>query len=169
MRALLGSLLLGLAVRGWFTRVRGLPDGQDVFEEIPAEDAVIPNLADRNMYLQLIRGLPRRSRSSQPSEAVEDVLAFYPRLHDRLKAVPRYPHDSNTVDDVGTKLETNFANSLTELFLRRVEQAVALAGARVIAGSYEHQRRLWLPVGGSPAWTERQRSWVARSVQGKVV
>ncbi|KAJ9514026.1 hypothetical protein QJQ45_021088, partial [Haematococcus lacustris] len=39
----------------------------------------------------------------------------------------------------------------------------------VIAGSHEHQRRLWLPVGGSPAWTERQRSWVARSVQGKVV
>ncbi|KAJ9506533.1 hypothetical protein QJQ45_019591 [Haematococcus lacustris] len=169
MRALLGSLLLGLAVRGWFTRVRGLPDGQDVFEEIPAELAVIPNLADRNMYLQLIRGLPRRSRSSQPSAAVEDVLAFYPRLHDRLKAVPRYLYDSNTVDDVGTKLETNFANSLTELFLRRVEQAVALAGARVIAGSHEHQRRLWLPVGGSPAWTERQRSWVARSVQGKVV
>ncbi|KAL6756397.1 hypothetical protein V8C86DRAFT_2436217 [Haematococcus lacustris] len=45
----------------------------------------------------------------------------------------------------------------------------ALAGARVIAGSYEHQRRLWLPLGGSPGWTERQRSWVARSVQGKVV
>ncbi|KAL6758036.1 hypothetical protein V8C86DRAFT_2610152, partial [Haematococcus lacustris] len=78
-------------------------------------------------------------------------------------------HDSNTVDDVGTKLETNFANSLTELFLRRVEQGVALAGARVIAGSHEHQRRLWLPLGGSPGWTERQRSWVARSVQAKVV
>ncbi|KAL6752382.1 hypothetical protein V8C86DRAFT_3141185 [Haematococcus lacustris] len=78
MRALLGSLLLGLAVRGWFTRVRVLPDGQEVFEEIPAELAVIPNLADRNMYLQLIRGLPPRRRSSQPSEAVEDVLAFYP-------------------------------------------------------------------------------------------
>ncbi|GFH15978.1 hypothetical protein HaLaN_12317, partial [Haematococcus lacustris] len=80
MRALLGSLLLGLAVRGWFTRVRGLPDGQEVFEEIPAELAVIPNLADRNMYLQLIRGLPPPGRSSQPSEAVEDVLAFYPGL-----------------------------------------------------------------------------------------
>ncbi|GFH25229.1 uncharacterized protein HaLaN_23160 [Haematococcus lacustris] len=66
-------------VRGWFTRLRGLPDGQEVFEEIPAEDAFI-------------------------------------------------------------KLETNFANSLTELFPRRVEQAVALAGARVIAGSYEHRR-----------------------------
>ncbi|KAL6753143.1 hypothetical protein V8C86DRAFT_2733529, partial [Haematococcus lacustris] len=169
MRALLGSLLLGLMVRGWFTRLRGLPDGQDVFEEIPAEDAFIPNLADRNMYLQLIRGLPPPSRQSQPSAAVEDVLALYPGLHARLNAVPRYEHDTNTVDDVGTKLETNFANSLTELFPRRVEQAVALAGARVIAGSYEHQRRLWLPVDGSPGWTERQRSWVARSVQGKVV
>ncbi|KAJ9514392.1 hypothetical protein QJQ45_012389 [Haematococcus lacustris] len=169
MRALLGSLLLGLMMRGWFTRLWGLPDGQEVFEEIPAEDAFIPNLADRNMYLQLIRGLPPPGRRSQPSAAVEDVLALYPGLHARLNAVPRYEHDSNTVDDVGTKLETNFANSLTELFPRRVEQAVALAGARVIAGSYEHQRRLWLPVDGSPAWTERQRSWVARSVQGKEV
>ncbi|KAJ9517720.1 hypothetical protein QJQ45_004012 [Haematococcus lacustris] len=169
MRALLGSLLLGLMVRGWFTRLRGLPDGQDVFEEIPAEDAFIPNLADRNMYLHLIRGMPPPGRASRPSEAVEDVLALYPGLHDRLKAVPRYEYDSNTVDDVGTKLETNFANSLTELFPRRVEQAVALAGARVIAGSYEHQRHLWLAVDGSPGWTERQRSWVARSVQGKVV
>ncbi|KAJ9526699.1 hypothetical protein QJQ45_017548 [Haematococcus lacustris] len=157
MRALLGSLLLGLAVRSWFTRLRGLPDGQEVFEDIPAEDAFIPNLADRNMYrslhiakpshicgangggdhLQLIRGLPPRKRSSQPSAAVEDVLALYPGLHARLKAVPRYEHDTNTVDDVGKKLETNFANSLTELFKRRVEQAVALAGcvcARVCIG-----------------------------------
>ncbi|KAL6757160.1 hypothetical protein V8C86DRAFT_2630380, partial [Haematococcus lacustris] len=169
MRALLGSLLLGLAVRGWFTRVRVLPDGQEVFEEIPAELAVIPNLAERNMYLQLIRGLPPPGLQSRPSAAVVAVLAFYPGLHARLNAVPRYEHDSNTVNDVGTKLETNFANSLTELFTRRVEQAVALAGARVLAGSHEHQRRLWLPVGGSPGWTERQRSWVARSVQGEVV
>ncbi|KAL6765979.1 hypothetical protein V8C86DRAFT_2452840, partial [Haematococcus lacustris] len=169
MRALLGSLLLGLAVRGWFTRVRVLPDGQEVFEEIPAELAVIPNLAERNMYLQLIRGLPPPGLQSRPSAAVVAVLAFYPGLHARLDAVPRYEHDSNTVNDVGTKLETNFANSLTELFTRRVEQGVAVAGARVIAGSHEHQRRLWLPVGGSPGWTERQRSWVARSVQGEVV
>ncbi|KAJ9518509.1 hypothetical protein QJQ45_018570 [Haematococcus lacustris] len=145
MRALLGSLLLGLA---------------EVFEEIPAELAVIPNLADRNMYLQLCRGLPPPGRrSSRPSAAVEDV--------GRLKAVPRYEYDINTVDDVGIKLETNFANSLTELFLRRVEQGVALAGARVIAGSHEHQRRLWLLVDGSPAWTERQRSWVARRGGGE--
>ncbi|KAL6749358.1 hypothetical protein V8C86DRAFT_2850415 [Haematococcus lacustris] len=68
MRALLGSLLLGLAVRGWFTRVRVLPDGQVVFEEIPAELAVIPNLADRNMYLQLIRGLPPPSQQALPAQ-----------------------------------------------------------------------------------------------------
>ncbi|KAJ9521092.1 hypothetical protein QJQ45_022808 [Haematococcus lacustris] len=143
----------------------------EVFEEIPAEDAVIPNLAERNLYLQLCRGQPPPGRrSSRPSEAVvEDVLAFYPGLHDRLKAVPGYEHDSNTVDDVGTKLETNFANSLNVLFLRKVEQGVALAGARVIAGSHDHQRRFWLPVDGSPACTDRQRIGVARSVQGKEV
>ncbi|GFH09306.1 hypothetical protein HaLaN_04416 [Haematococcus lacustris] len=80
MRALLGSVVLGLMVRGWFTRVRVLADGQIAFGDIPA---VIPNLADRNLFL--------------------------------------------------------------------LQQAVALAGARVIAGSHEHQR------------------WVARSVQGKEV
>ncbi|KAL6758098.1 hypothetical protein V8C86DRAFT_2606593, partial [Haematococcus lacustris] len=169
MRALLGSLLLGLMVRVWFTRVRVLPDRQEVFGETPAEDAVIPDLADRNMYLQLCRGLPPPERQSRPSAAVEAVLTLYPGLHARLKAVPRYEHDSNTVDDLGTKLETNFANSLTVLLLRRVEQGLALAGARVIAGSHEHRHRLWLPVDGSPGWTERQRSWVARSVQGKEV
>ncbi|KAJ9519596.1 hypothetical protein QJQ45_013386 [Haematococcus lacustris] len=121
------------------------------------------------MYLQLCRGLPPPGRGSRPSEAVEDVLAFYPGLHARLNDVPRYEHDFNTGDDVGTKLETNFANNLTVLFLHRVQQGVALARARVIAGSHEHQRRLWLPVDGSPVWTERQRSWVARSVQGKEV
>ncbi|KAJ9513795.1 hypothetical protein QJQ45_020875 [Haematococcus lacustris] len=169
MRALLASLLFGHMVRSFFTRVTVLPDGQEAFEDIPALDAVIPNLADRNLFLQLGRGLPPPGRQSRPSEAVEDVLTAYPDLHASLDAVPRYPHDRGSVDDVGRKLETNFANSLTELFLRRLEQAVALAGARVIAGSHEHQRRLGLPLGGSPAWTERQRSWVVRSVQGKEV
>ncbi|KAJ9516041.1 hypothetical protein QJQ45_024441 [Haematococcus lacustris] len=158
MRALLGSLLLGLAVRGWFTRLWVLPDGQEVFEEIPAELAVIPDLANRNMYLQLIRGLPPPSRRSQPSEAVEDVLALYPGLHDRLKAVPRYPHDSNTVDDVGTKLETNFANSLTELFPRRVEQAVALAGSGCSPGVW-----CWCMSSGPAGWLRPVRSMAKRS------
>ncbi|KAJ9514715.1 hypothetical protein QJQ45_028409, partial [Haematococcus lacustris] len=79
--------------------------------------------------------------------AVEAVLAASPDLHAGLDAVPRYEHDANTVDDVGRKLETSFANSLTVLFPRRLEQAVALAGARVIAGSYEHQRCFGVPLG----------------------
>ncbi|KAJ9523288.1 hypothetical protein QJQ45_023974 [Haematococcus lacustris] len=168
-RALLASLLLGLMVRDSFTRVTALADGQELLEEIPAEDAVIPDFAERNLFLQLGRGLPPPELHSRPSAAVEDVLTAYPTLSDELNVVPRYPHDCNTVDDVGQKLETSFANSLTELFKRRVGQAVALAGARVIAGSHEHQRRFGLPVDGSPAWTERQRSWVVRSVRGKVV
>ncbi|KAJ9519768.1 hypothetical protein QJQ45_013466 [Haematococcus lacustris] len=49
-RALLASLLLGLLVRGCFTRVTVLADGQELLEEIPAEDAVIPNLAEHNLY-----------------------------------------------------------------------------------------------------------------------
>ncbi|KAL6752595.1 hypothetical protein V8C86DRAFT_2752011 [Haematococcus lacustris] len=131
-RALLASLLLGLMVRDSFTRVTVLAYGQELLEEIPAEDADIPDFAERNLYLQLGR-------------------------------------DISTVDDVGQKLETSFANSLIELFKRRVGQAVALAGARVIAGSHEHQRRLGVPLGGRPAWTQRERSWVEQSVRGKVV
>ncbi|GFH23808.1 uncharacterized protein HaLaN_21489 [Haematococcus lacustris] len=115
-RALLASLLLGLMVRGWFTRVTALADGlHELLEEIPAEDAVIPNLAERNLYLQLGRGAPPPGVQSRPSLAVVAVLAAHPGLRDELNAVPRYPHDSNTVDDVGQKLETSFANSLTEL------------------------------------------------------
>ncbi|KAJ9515958.1 hypothetical protein QJQ45_016861, partial [Haematococcus lacustris] len=168
-RALLASLLLGLMVRDSFTRVTALADGQELLEEIPAEVADIPDFAERNLFLQLGRGVPPPGLHSRPSAAVVAVLAAYPTLGDELDAIPRYPQDSNTVDDVGQKLETSFANSLTELFKRRVGQAVALAGARVIAGSHEHQRRFGLPVDGSPAWTERQRSWVVRSVRGKVV
>ncbi|KAL6761284.1 hypothetical protein V8C86DRAFT_3183911 [Haematococcus lacustris] len=168
-RALLASLLLGLMVRDSFTRVTVLADGQELFEEITAEDADIPDFAERNLFLQLGRGLPPPGIHSQPSAAVEDVLIAYPDLHAELDEIPRYPQDSNTVDDVGQKLETSFANSLTELFKRRVGQAVALAGARVIAGSHEHQRRFGLPLGGRPAWTQRERSWVVRSVRGKVV
>ncbi|KAJ9528931.1 hypothetical protein QJQ45_000494 [Haematococcus lacustris] len=168
-RALLASLLLGLMVRDSFTRITVLADGQELLEELPAVDAPIPDFAERNLFLQLGRGLPPPGIHSQPSAAVEDVLIAYPDLHAELDEIPRYPQDCNTVDDVGQKLETSFANSLTELFKRRVGQAVALAGARVIAGSHEHQRRFGLPLGGRPAWTQRERSWVERSVRGKVV
>ncbi|KAJ9508368.1 hypothetical protein QJQ45_011885 [Haematococcus lacustris] len=46
MRALLTSLLLGHMVRGCFTRVTALADGREAFDDIPAEDAIIPNLAE---------------------------------------------------------------------------------------------------------------------------
>ncbi|KAJ9517687.1 hypothetical protein QJQ45_003988 [Haematococcus lacustris] len=157
MRALLGSVLFGLMVRRCFPA------------HIPAEVAIIPNLADRNLFLHLCRGLPPPGERALPSEAVEQVLAAYPALHARLRDVPRFSNDINTVDAVGNKLETSFANSLTELFTRRVEQAVALAGATLFAGSFELRRRLGVPLGGRPAWTQRERSWVSRSVQGKVV
>ncbi|KAJ9517410.1 hypothetical protein QJQ45_016785 [Haematococcus lacustris] len=99
-RALLASLLLGLIVRDSFTRVTVLADGQELLEEIPAEDADIPDFAERNLYLQLGRGMPLPGIHSQPSAAVEDVLTAYPDLHAELDEIPRYPHDSNTVDDV---------------------------------------------------------------------
>ncbi|GFH17252.1 uncharacterized protein HaLaN_13843, partial [Haematococcus lacustris] len=156
-------------VRGCFTRVTVLAYEHELLEDIPAADAPIPDFAERNLFLQLSRGLPPPGINSRPSAAVEDVLTAYPDLHAELDAIPRYPHDINTVDDVGQKLEISFANSLTELFKRRVGQAVALAGARVIAGSHEHQRRFGLPLSGRPAWTQRERSWVERSVRGKVV
>ncbi|KAJ9527712.1 hypothetical protein QJQ45_000306 [Haematococcus lacustris] len=142
-RALLASLLLGLMMRDSFTRVTVLADGQELLEEIPAEDADIPDFAERN--LQLSRGVPPPGLHSRPSAAVVAVLAAYPTLGDELAAIPRYPHDCKTVDDVGQKLETSFVTSLNELFKRRVGQAVALAGARVIAGSHEHQRRTFWP------------------------
>ncbi|KAJ9513314.1 hypothetical protein QJQ45_001349 [Haematococcus lacustris] len=113
--------------------------------------------------------MPPPGERNRPNEDVEAVLAAYPALHARLKDVPRFLCDANTVDAVGTKQETSFANSLAELFTRRVEQAVALAGATLFAGSFEHRRRLGVTLGGRPAWTQRERNWVARSVQGKVV
>ncbi|KAJ9523814.1 hypothetical protein QJQ45_020000 [Haematococcus lacustris] len=90
MRALLASLLLGLIMRGFLRRVTMLPDGQETFEDIPAEDANIPNLAERNLFLQLGRGLPPPCRQSRPSAAVGTMLATYPDLHRRLNEVPRW-------------------------------------------------------------------------------
>ncbi|KAJ9514548.1 hypothetical protein QJQ45_016278 [Haematococcus lacustris] len=161
MQAMLGSLLPGLMVRSWFTRVTVLADGQEALDDIPAEAAVIPNLAERNLYLQVCRGLPPPGRLSRPSAAVEAVLAAYRDLHACLDAVPCYEHDANTVDDVGKKRKTSFANSLTVMFPRRLQRAVALAEALGIAGLHEHQRRFGVPL-GSPAWTERQRSYRAQ-------
>ncbi|KAJ9518073.1 hypothetical protein QJQ45_009990 [Haematococcus lacustris] len=90
-RALLASLLLGLMVRDCFTRVTVLAYGQELLEEIPAEVADIPDFAERNLFLQLGRGLPPPGEYSRPSDAVEAVLAAYPDLHAELDTVPRYP------------------------------------------------------------------------------
>ncbi|KAJ9508760.1 hypothetical protein QJQ45_028068 [Haematococcus lacustris] len=67
-RALLANVLLGLMVRGWFTRVTVLADRREAFEELPAEDAVFPNLGERNLFLQLYRGLPPMARSLGPAQ-----------------------------------------------------------------------------------------------------
>ncbi|KAJ9509825.1 hypothetical protein QJQ45_011564 [Haematococcus lacustris] len=77
-------------VRGCFTRVTVLADGQEALEEIPAEDAFIPNLAERNLYLQLGRGVPPPGMQSRPNAAVAAVLAAYPGLRAQLNAVPLY-------------------------------------------------------------------------------
>ncbi|KAJ9533757.1 hypothetical protein QJQ45_026785 [Haematococcus lacustris] len=122
-------------VRDCFTRVTVLAYSQELLDEIPAEVADIPDFAERNLFLQLGRGVPPPGENSRPSAAVEAVLAAYPDLHAELDAIPRYPQDINTVDDVGQKLETSFVNNLIELFKRRVGQAVALAGARTVRGA----------------------------------
>ncbi|GFH15074.1 hypothetical protein HaLaN_11236 [Haematococcus lacustris] len=77
-RALLASLLLGLMVRDSFTRVTELADGQELLEEIPAEVADIPDFAERNLFLQLGRGVPPPGLHTRPSAAVVAVLAAYP-------------------------------------------------------------------------------------------
>ncbi|KAJ9529474.1 hypothetical protein QJQ45_013831 [Haematococcus lacustris] len=110
-----------------------------------AEDAVIPKLGERNLFLQLGRSLPHPGRRYRPNAVVEDVMAAYPHLHARLNVVPRYEYDANTVDNVGTKPESSFANCLTELFPRRLEQAVALAGARGVVTN--------------DAWLEKGVNW----------
>ncbi|GFH28871.1 uncharacterized protein HaLaN_27433 [Haematococcus lacustris] len=102
-------------VRDSFTRVTVIAYGQELLEEIPAEVADIPDFAESNLYLHLCRGVPPPGVNSQPSAAVEAVLVAYPDLNAELDAIPRYPQDTNTVDDVSHKLETSFANSLVEL------------------------------------------------------
>ncbi|GFH22162.1 hypothetical protein HaLaN_19581 [Haematococcus lacustris] len=62
-------------MRGWFTRVTVLADGQELLEEIPAEDAVIPNLAERNLYLQLDRGFSGNGSIGSRGVPVKQVVA----------------------------------------------------------------------------------------------
>ncbi|GFH27408.1 uncharacterized protein HaLaN_25725 [Haematococcus lacustris] len=73
------------------------------------------------------------------------------------------------VDNVGQQLQTAFSNMLTLLFAGRLKKSVSLAGAKVLLGTNEHQRRFGVRglVGGHlPAWSKRQCTYVRRMVCG---
>ncbi|MGQ3286103.1 hypothetical protein, partial [Bosea sp. (in: a-proteobacteria)] len=73
------------------------------------------------------------------------------------------------VDHVGKHLETAFSNMLTLLFAGRLKKSVSLAGAKVLLGTVEHQRKFGFRglVGGHlPAWSKRQCTYVRRMVCG---
>ncbi|KAJ9526513.1 hypothetical protein QJQ45_017840, partial [Haematococcus lacustris] len=118
-RGVIGSLLLGFLVRGLFTlHVADQLDAQGqplsyTDTDIPVSATDIPNLSCRNLFLQLAR----------------------------LDAIPRNLSDTNMVDHVGKQLETAFSNMLTLLFAGRLKKSVSLAGAKVLLGTNEHQRR----------------------------
>ncbi|KAJ9522517.1 hypothetical protein QJQ45_008359 [Haematococcus lacustris] len=146
-RGVIGSLLLGFLVRDLFTlHVADQLDAQGqplsyTDTDIPVSAADIPDLSCRNLYLQLCRGLPGEGENTQPSAAVAAVLAAHPDLCARLEAIPRHLSDTNMVDQVGKQLETAFSNMLTLLFAGRLKKSVSLAGAKVLLGTNEHQRR----------------------------
>ncbi|KAJ9522196.1 hypothetical protein QJQ45_008023 [Haematococcus lacustris] len=171
-RAVLASLLFGLLVRGLFTIHVADPLGlhdQPVYTDIPVSQAAIPDLSCRNLFLQLVRGLPGNGANTRPNAAVAAVLAAHPDLRARLAAIPRHPSDTNMVDHVGKQLETAFSNMLTLLFAGRLKKSVSLAGAKVLVSTEEHQRRFGLRglVGGHlPAWSKRQCTYVRRMVCG---
>ncbi|KAJ9519238.1 hypothetical protein QJQ45_017898 [Haematococcus lacustris] len=174
-RGVIGSLLLGFLVRDLFTlHVADQLDAQGqplsyTDTDIPVSAADIPNLNCRNLFLQLCRGLPGEGENTQPSAAVASVLAAHPDLSTRLEAIPRNLSDSNMVDHVGKQLDTAFGNILTLLFVGRLKKSVSLAGAKVLLGTNEHQRRFGVRglVGGHlPAWSKRQCTYVRRMVCG---
>ncbi|KAJ9506800.1 hypothetical protein QJQ45_009502 [Haematococcus lacustris] len=177
-RGVIGSLLLGFLVRGLFTlHVADQLDAQGqplsyTDTDIPVSAADIPDLSCRNLFLQLCRGLPGDGEGTQPSAAVAAVLAAHPDLCARLEAIPRHLSDSNMVDNVGQQLQTAFSNMLTLLFAGRLKKSVSLAGAKVLLGTNEHQRRFGVRglVGGHlPAWSKRQCTYVRRMVCGMAV
>ncbi|KAJ9525938.1 hypothetical protein QJQ45_009406 [Haematococcus lacustris] len=171
-RAVLASLLFGLLVRGLFAIHVADPLGlhdQPVYTDIPVSQAAIPDLSCRNLFLQLVRGLPGNGAHTRPNAAVAAVLAAHPDLRDRLAAIPRHPSDTNMVDHVGKQLETAFSNMLTLLFAGRLKKSVSLAGAKVLVGTEEHRRRFgFWGVGGGylPAWSKRECTYVRRMVCG---
>ncbi|KAJ9508904.1 hypothetical protein QJQ45_028214, partial [Haematococcus lacustris] len=173
-RAVLGSLLLGFLVRDLFTlHAVGQLDahGQPVYTNIPVSAAAIPDLSCRNLCLQLCRGLPGAGANTRPSAAAAAVLAAHPDLLARLEARtrPSYHSDTNMVDHVGKQRETVFSNMLTLLFAGRLKKSVFLAGAKVLLGTEEYQRRFgFRGLGGGhlPAWSKRQCTYVRRMVCG---
>ncbi|KAJ9526493.1 hypothetical protein QJQ45_009969 [Haematococcus lacustris] len=171
-RAVIGSLLLGFLVRDLFPlHVADQLDehGQPVYTDIPVSQAAIPELACRNLYLHLCRGLPGDGENTRPSAAVAAVLAAHPDLRARLEATPRYLSDSNMEDHVGQQLQTAFSKMLTLVFAGRLKKSVSLAGAKVLLGTHEHQRRFGVRgLGGGhlPAWSKRPCTYVRRMVCG---
>ncbi|KAJ9527394.1 hypothetical protein QJQ45_025663 [Haematococcus lacustris] len=155
---------------------------QPVYTDIPVSQAAIPDLSCRNLYLQLCRGPPGNGANTQPNAAVAAVLAEHPDLRACLAAIPRHLSDTNMVDHVGKQLETAFSNILTLLFAGRLKKSVSLAGAKVLLGTNEHQRRFGVKtsskdashawqfwgVGGGhlPAWSTRECTYVRRMVCG---
>ncbi|KAJ9527004.1 hypothetical protein QJQ45_025285, partial [Haematococcus lacustris] len=143
---------------------------EPVYTDIPVSQAAIPDLSCRNLFLQLVRGLPGNGAYTQPNAAVAAVLAAHPDLRARLAAIPRHLSDSNMVNHVGKQLETAFSNILTLLFAGRLKKSVSLAGAKVLVGTEEHRRRFgfWGVEGGGhlPAWSKRECTYVRRMVCG---
>ncbi|KAJ9505018.1 hypothetical protein QJQ45_025601 [Haematococcus lacustris] len=79
------------------SRVTVLADGQELLEETPAEDAFIPVLAERNLYLQLGRGTPPPGMQSRPSLGVVAVWAAHPGLRDELNAAHHIKLDTRAI------------------------------------------------------------------------
>ncbi|GFH14823.1 hypothetical protein HaLaN_10944 [Haematococcus lacustris] len=133
-RGVIGSLLLGFLVCGFFTlHAADLLDAQGqplTYTDIPVSAADIPDRSCRNLFRQLCRGLPGEGKRTRPSAAVAAVLAAHPDLRARLDAIPRHLSDANMVDHVGQQLQTAFGSILTLLFAGRLKKSVSLAGAK---------------------------------------
>ncbi|KAJ9504947.1 hypothetical protein QJQ45_013609 [Haematococcus lacustris] len=128
-RGVVGSLLLGFLVRGFFTlHAADQLDAQGqpltyTDTDIPVSAADIPDLSCRKLFRQLCRGLPGEGSRCRADRA------------------PRPP----------------------------LKKSVSLAGAKVLLGTEEHQRKFGFKgLGGGhlPTWSKRQCTYVRRMVCG---
>ncbi|KAJ9507464.1 hypothetical protein QJQ45_006460 [Haematococcus lacustris] len=128
-RGVVGSLLLGFLVRGFFTlHAADQLDAQGqpltyTDTDIPVSAAAIPDLSCRKLFRQLCRGLPGEGSRCRADRA------------------PRPP----------------------------LKKSVSLAGAKVLLGTEEHQRKFgFRGLGGGhlPTWSKRQCTYVRRMVRG---